>query len=31
VLYALLGKLADWLTRLLEHWLVPWHLQTRPT
>jgi sulfonate transport system permease protein len=24
VLYALLGKLADLLTRLLEHWLVPW-------
>jgi sulfonate transport system permease protein len=25
VLYALLGKLADLLTRLLERWLLPWH------
>ena len=25
LLYALLGKLADLATRLLERWLLPWH------
>jgi sulfonate transport system permease protein len=29
LLYALLGKLADVLTRLLEQWLVPWHPRLR--
>jgi sulfonate transport system permease protein len=25
LLYALLGKLADAIVRVLEHWWLPWH------
>ena len=30
LLYALLGKLADSLTRILERWLIPWHPGVAP-
>ena len=30
LLYALLGKLADLATRLLERWLLPWHVTLGP-